>query len=141
MRLLENGCDSVWRTDDNHGIWVAGAHGIDSAADLRGLPLVGAYSDRFSVVGFQRGFHTFENGRPERVIGIDDADLFVAESVPQAVDLFAGFVEVGSTDVDNPMAERRVQCLSAGEQAHQRNLVAFRHGYILYGRGSTHKKA
>ena len=55
MRLFENGSDRIRGSHQNDGLRICRFHDVDRATDLRGLPLVGSRSDRFSVMGLQRG--------------------------------------------------------------------------------------
>ena len=90
---------------------------------------------------FEGDFHAFQNGGSKRILGINDPDLLVAERLPEPVHLLARLVEIGRPHVHNPVAQRHIKCLRAGEQANERNLGAIGHGDILHGSRCPDKEA
>ena len=89
----------------------------------------------------KRFFYAFEHRGAEGVVGINHADLLVPQAIPHSVNLLARFVVVRRAHVHDPVAQRHVKGLRAGEQAHKRNFIFFREGKIFYGCGRAHEKS
>jgi hypothetical protein len=126
MRLLENRRNRIRRSDQHDRFGVRGPHRVDCPSHLGCLPRIPGRRDWLSTMRFQRCFHSFEEGSAKGIFGINHADFLVPQRAPQALHLLARFVKVRSAHVHDPVAQRNVQSLRAGEQANQGYLIAFR---------------
>ncbi len=141
MRLFQNRRYCVrWAHHDNR-LRLRCANRIDGASHIRGLPFVGRDFHRLRAARLECLFDASQHGSAERIFRVDDADVVIAELVPDAIHLLARFVVVGSAHVDDPVAHWCVQRLGSGEQADDGDFVALGERHVLYRGRSAHEES
>src|ERR1700745_852475 len=102
MRLFQNRSDRVRWTHYHNRLRPCSPNGVNRSANIRGLPLVGAYLHWLRTMRFKRLLYAFQHRSAESVFRVDDADTVISEFVPDPIDLLTRLVIVGRTHVHNP---------------------------------------